>query len=128
MRVLKTIVLGIILAAAVIILASCNRQPARETPAEGARISTEAAPAATVLLDTASLRIEAEGQEIRVYDLTGESTYIITWRKTRTKKEDVQHVCQAETKATTATIEIKQAFNIVIVTDRTTGETYYIKP
>lgn len=128
MRVLKSIILGIILAAAVIILASCNRQPARETPAEGARISTEAAPAATVLLDTASLRIEAEGQEMRVYDLTGETTYTITWHKTRVKKEDAQHVCQAETKATTATIEIKQAFNIVIVTDRTTGETYYIKP
>jgi len=129
LRVLKRfLITGIMLAAALLALAGCDRRPATRTATGATTAATEGTNAATVWIDTGSLRVEAEGQEIRVYDLTGGQTFTFTLHKTRVKKTDVQHVCEATTTATTATIEIKKAHNLIIVTDRTTGQTYYIKP
>lgn len=79
-----------------------------------------------ILHDTETLYIESEGAETRVCDLVGNTTYTIKSHRTR-RKLDARQSVQANTETDTDTITIKTVYDILIVVDKTTGETVYIR-
>lgn len=88
---------------------------------------TESAPAAITLYDTESLYIERQGAETRVYDRVGGADYTFTSHRVRAAKGTAAQIREAQTSTDTDTIQIKTVYGLIIVTDKTTGTTLYIK-
>lgn len=107
----KAAALIIVLVMAVLTLTGCAR---------GAR-------KASVLLDTETLYIEQQGTETRVYDRAGGAAYTYTTHRTRKETGTAARITEAATKTETETITIQTAHGLIIVSDKTTGQTFYIK-
>lgn len=88
---------------------------------------TKTAPAVTTLYDTESLYIERQGAETRVYDRVGNADYTFTSHRVKTDGSPAAQIREASTTASTDTVEIKTVYNLIIVTDKTTGTTLYIQ-
>ena len=82
---------------------------------------------AVTLYETDTLKIERQGAETRIYDLVGDSEYTFTAHRTRVKKDAAQDVKEASTTTNTDTITIQTVHGIIIVTDKASGKTLYIK-
>ena len=81
---------------------------------------------AVTIYETDALKIERQGAQTRIFDLVGNSEYTFTTHRTRTSKDAVQYVQEAQTTATTDTITIQTVHGIIIVTTAD-GTTLYIK-
>ena len=79
------------------------------------------------LYDGNGLKIEREGVETRIYDLEGEAEYTFTSHRVKTDGSPAAQIREASTTASTDTVEIKTVYNLIIVTDKTTGTTLYIQ-
>ena len=88
---------------------------------------TKTAPATITLYDTESLYIERQGAETRVYDRVGGADYTFTSHRVKAGQGTAAQIREASTTASTDTVEIKTVYNLIIVTDKTTGTTLYIK-
>ncbi len=110
-----------------VMLAGCAATP--ETPTSS---PTEATPEAVTLFDTSTVKIVLEGTETTVTDKTTGTEYgFTTTRKLTTQQptlEQMQARCIARTSANTDTVKIELAGALIVVTDKTTGQVYYIDP
>lgn len=110
-----------------VMLAGCAATP--ETPTSS---PTDAAEEAVVLFDTDTCKIVLDGAQTTVEDKTTGARYeFTTTRKLTTKQptlEQLQARCIARTSANTATVKIELAGALIVVTDKTTGQVYYIDP
>ena len=110
-----------------VMLAGCAATP--ETPTSS---PTEAAEEAVVLFDTDTCKIVLDGAQTTVEDKTTGSTYSYTTQKTYSETpptlEQLQARCIARTSANTDTVKIELAGALIVVTDKTTGQVYYIDP
>lgn len=88
---------------------------------------TKTAPAVITLYDTETLYIEREGAETRVCDRVGNADYTFISHRAKTDGSPAAQIREASTTANTDTVEIKTVYNLIIVTDKTTGTTIYIK-
>ena len=108
-----------------VMLAGCAATP--ETPTS---IPTEAAEEAVVLFDTATCKITLDGAQTAVEDKTTGARYeYTTSRKLTTKQptlEQLQSRCIARTSVNTDTMEILIAGGLLVVTDKTAEQTYYL--
>lgn len=110
-----------------VMLAGCAATP--ETPTSS---PTEAAEEAVVLFDTDTCKIVLDGAQTTVEDKTTGTEYsYTTTRKLTTQQptlEQMQARCIARTSANTDTVKIELAGALIVVTDKTTGQVYYIDP
>lgn len=108
-----------------VMLAGCAATP--ETPTSS---PTEAAEEAVVLFDTATCKITLDGTQTAVEDKTTGARYeYTTTRKLTTKQptlEQLQARCIARTSVNTDTMEILIAGGLLVVTDKTAEQTYYL--
>lgn len=108
-----------------VMLAGCAATP--ETPTS---IPTEAAEEAVVLFDTDTCKIVLDGAQTTVEDKISGSTYQYKTTKTLTAKqptlEQLQSRCIARTSVNTDTMEILIAGGLLVVTDKTAEQTYYL--
>lgn len=108
-----------------VMLAGCAATP--ETPTSS---PTEAAEEAVVLFDTATCKITLDGAQTAVEDKTTGARYeYTTTRKLTTKQptlEQLQSRCIARTSVNTDTMEILIAGGLLVVTDKTAEQTYYL--
>lgn len=88
---------------------------------------TNGAPDKVTIHDTNTLKIEREGAKTTVYDVTGGASYVFTTTRTRTPKGSAAQISEATTTADTGTIRLQTVYNMIIITDKTTGETFYIR-
>lgn len=80
------------------------------------------------LYDANGLKIEREGAETRIYDLEGNADYTFTSHRVHVKRGNAaQYVQAAQTTTDTDTITIQTVHGLIIVTEKTTGTTLYIK-
>ena len=78
--------------------------------------------------DTKALKIEKQGAETRIYDREGGADYTITSHRQRIRKDDAAaHAQEAQTAADTDTVKIQTVYGVIIVTEKGTGETLYIR-
>ena len=110
-----------------VMLAGCAATP--ETPTSS---PTDAAEKAVVLFDTDTCKIVLDGAQTTVEDKTTGTEYSFTTsRKLTTQQptlEQMQARCIARTSANTDTVKIELAGALIVVTDKTTGQVYYIDP
>ena len=110
-----------------VMLAGCAATP--ETPTSS---PTEAAEEAVVLFDTATCKITLDGAQTAVEDKTTGARYeYTTTRKLTTKQptlEQLQSRCIARTSVNTDSVKIELAGALIVVTDKATGQVYYIDP
>ena len=110
-----------------VMLAGCAATP--ETPTSN---PTDAAEEAVVLFDTATCKITLDGAQTAVEDKTTGARYeYTTTRKLTTKQptlEQLQSRCIARTSVNTDSVKIELAGALIVVTDKTTGQVYYIDP
>lgn len=108
-----------------VMLAGCAATP--ETPTSS---PTEAAEEAVVLFDTDTCKIVLDGAQTTVEDKSTGSTYQYKTTKTLTAKqptlEQLQSRCIARTSVNTDTMEILIAGGLLVVTDKTAEQTYYL--
>ena len=101
-----------------------------ETPTDSPTASAQATPEAVTLFDTSTVKIVLEGTETTVTDKTTGTEYgFTTTRKLTTQQptlEQMQARCIARTSANTDTVKIELAGALIVVTDKTTGQVYYI--
>lgn len=113
----------------VVMLAGCSTV---ERPATSPTASAQATPEAVTLFDTSTVKIVLDGAQTTVEDKTTGSTYQYKTTKTLTAKkptlEQLQSRCIARTSANTDTVKIELAGALIVVTDKTTGQVYYIDP
>ena len=111
-----------------VMLAGCAATP--ETPTSNPTEAAQATPEAVTLFDTSTVKIVLEGVETTVEDKTTGARYeFTTTRKLTTKQptlEQLQARCIARTSANTDTVKIELAGALIVVTDKTTGQVYYI--
>jgi hypothetical protein len=88
---------------------------------------TKTAPAAITLYDTETLYIEREGAETRVYDRVGNADYTFTSHRVRAGQGTAAQISEAKTTTETDTIKLQTVYGVIIVTDKTTGTTLYVK-
>lgn len=83
------------------------------------------------LFDTDTLEITLEGAQTRIEDKTSGNEYTFTTKKKYSTDpltlEQMQARCIARTSTDTDTLKIELAGALLVVTDRTTGEVYYIQ-
>ena len=112
----------------IVMLAGCAVTP--ETPTDSPTASVQATPEAVTLFDTSTVKIVLEGTETTVTDKTTGTEYgFTTTRKLTTQQptlEQMQARCIARTSANTDTVKIELAGALIVVTDKTTGQVYYI--
>ena len=82
----------------------------------------ETAPA--TLYDAGNVYIECAGRKTTVYDRAGNAEYIFTLRPVRKK---AARISGTRTTADTDTIKLQTVYGLIIVTDKSTGKTIYIK-
>ena len=113
-----------------VMLAGCAAIP--ETPTSNPTEAVQATPEAVTLFDTSTVKIVLEGAETTVTDkATGTEYSYTTTRKLTTQQptlEQMQARCIARTSANTDTVKIELAGALIVVTDKTTGQVYYINP
>ena len=113
-----------------VMLAGCAATP--EIPTSSPVEAAQATPEAVTLFDTATLKIVLEGAETTITDKTTGTEYgYTTTRKLTTQQptlEQMQARCIARTSADTDTLKIELAGALIVVTDKTTGQVYYIDP
>ena len=113
-----------------VMLAGCAATP--ETPTSSPTEAAQATPEAVTLFDTSTVKIVLEGAETTVTDkATGTEYSYTTTRKLTTQRptlEQLQARCIARTSANTDTVKIELAGALIVVTDKTTGQVYYIDP
>ena len=113
-----------------VMLAGCTATP--ETPISNPTEAAQATPEAVTLFDTSTVKIVLEGAETTVTDkATGTEYSYTTTRKLTTQQptlEQIQARCIARTSADTDTLKIELAGALIVVTDKTTGQVYYIDP
>ena len=111
-----------------VMLAGCAATTA--TPTNSPTASVQATPEAVTLFDTSTVKIVLEGTETTVTDKTTGTEYgFTTSRKLTTQQptlEQMQARCIARTSANTDTVKIELAGALIVVTDKTTGQVYYI--
>lgn len=111
-----------------VMLAGCATTTA--TPTNSPTASVQATPEAVTLFDTSTVKIVLEGTETTVTDKTTGTEYgFTTSRKLTTQQptlEQMQARCIARTSANTDTVKIELAGALIVVTDKTTGQVYYI--
>ena len=111
-----------------IMLAGCAATTA--TPTNSPTASVQATLEAVTLFDTSTVKIVLEGTETTVTDKTTGTEYgFTTNRKLTTQQptlEQMQARCIARTSANTDTVKIELAGALIVVTDKTTGQVYYI--
>ena len=111
-------------------LAGCAATP--EIPTSSPVEAAQATPEAVTLFDTATLKIVLEGAETTITDKTTGTEYgYTTTRKLTTQQptlEQMQARCIARTSANTDTVKIELAGALIVVTDKATGQVYYIDP
>ena len=112
-----------------VMLAGCSTA---EKPTNSPTASAQATPEAVTLFDTSTVKIVLEGAETTVTDkATGTEYSYTTTRKLTTQQptlEQMQARCIARTSANTDTLKIELAGALIVVTDKTTGQVYYIDP
>lgn len=112
------------------VLVGCTVPHKRATsnPTEAA----QATPKAVTLFDTSTVKIVLEGAETTVTDkATGTKYGYTTTRKLTIQQpalEQLQARCIARTSANTDTLKIELAGALIVVTDKATGQVYYIYP
>ena len=79
----------------------------------------------STLYSSNALKIERQGAETRIYDLEGDTVY--TFTSHRVKKGAAEPVQAAQTTADTGTVTIQTVHGLIIVTDKATGSTLYVK-
>ena len=79
------------------------------------------------LYDGNGLKIEREGLETRTYDLKGKAEYTFTSHRVRAAQGTAAQISEAKTTADTDTIKIQTVHGLIIVTEKATGKTLYIK-
>ena len=113
-----------------VMLAGCAATP--EIPTSSPVEAAQATPEAVTLFDTATLKIVLEGAETTITDkITGTEYGYTTTRKLTTQQptlEQMQARCIARTSANTDTVKIELAGALIVVTDKATGQVYYIDP
>lgn len=113
-----------------VMLAGCAATP--ETPTSNPTEAAQATPEAVTLFDTSTVKIVLEGAETTVTDkATGTEYSYTTTRKLTTQQptlEQMQARCIARTSADTDTLKIELAGALIVVTDKTSGQVYYIDP
>ena len=113
-----------------VMLAGCAVTP--ETPTSNPTEAAQATPEAVTLFDTSTVKIVLEGAETTVTDkATGTEYSYTTTRKLTTQQptlEQMQARCIARTSADTDTLKIELAGALIVVTDKTSGQVYYIDP
>ena len=113
-----------------VMLAGCAAIP--ETPTSSPTEAAQATPEAVTLFDTSTVKFVLEGAETTVTDkATGTEYSYTTTRKLSTQQptlEQMQARCIARTSADTDTLKIELAGALIVVTDKTTGQVYYIDP
>ena len=117
-----------IICAFVLLCAGCAATP--EKPTSSPTEAAQATPEAVTLFDTSTVKIVLEGAETTVTDKSSGSEYSFTTSKTYTVApptlEQLQARCIARTSANTDTVKIELAGALIVVTDKATGEVYYI--
>ena len=110
-------------------LAGCSTA---EKPTNSPPASAQATPEAVTPVDTSTVKIVLEGAETTVTDkATGTEYSYTTTRKLSTQQptlEQLQARCIARTSANTDTVKIELAGALIVVTDKITGQVYYIDP
>lgn len=113
-----------------VLLAGCSSTPEKATSSPTA--SVQATPEAMILFDTSTVKIVLDGAETTVTDKATDTEYsYTTTRKISTQQptlEQMQARCIARTSANTDTVKIELAGALIVVTDKTTGQVYYIDP
>ena len=113
-----------------VMLAGCAVTP--ETPTSNHTEAAQTTPEAVTLFDTSTVKIVMEGAETTVTDkATGTEYNYTTTRKFTTQQptlEQLQARCIARTSANTDSVKIELAAALIVVTDKTTGQVYYIDP
>ena len=79
------------------------------------------------LYDANGLKIEREGAQTRIYDLEGGADYTFTSHRVRAAKGTAAQISEAKTTADTDTVTIQTVHGLIIVTEKATGTTLYIK-
>lgn len=92
--------------------------------------TAQATPKAVTLFDTSTVKIVLEGTETTVTDKSTGTVYsYTTTRKLTTQQptlEQLQARCIAWTSTNTGTLKIELAGALIVVTDKATGQVYYI--
>lgn len=113
-----------------VMLAGCAATP--KAPTSNLTEAAQATPEAVTLFDTSTVKIVLEGKETTVTDkVTGTEYSYTTTRKLTTQQptlEQLQARCIARTSANTDTVKIELAGALIVVTDKATGQVYYIDP
>lgn len=113
-----------------VMLAGCAATP--EIPTSSPVEAAQATPEAVTLFDTATLKIVLEGAETTITDKTTGTEYGYTTTRKLTAQqptlEQMQARCIARTSANTDTVKIELAGALIVVTDKATGQVYYIDP
>ena len=112
-----------------VMLAGCSTaEKPTSTPTEAA----QATPEAVTLFDTSTVKIVLEGKETTITDKTTGTEYSYTTTRKLTTQQptlaQMQARCIARTSASTDTLKIELAGALIVVTDKTTGQVYYIDP
>ena len=117
-----------IICACVLLCVGCAATP--NTPTSTSTAATQDTPEAVTLFDTSTVKIVLEGPETIVTDKANGTEYsYTTTRKLTTHQptlEQMQARCIARTSADTNSMKIELAGALIIVTDKATGQIYYI--
>ena len=91
---------------------------------------TKTAPAVNTIYESNALKIDQQGAETRIYDLEGDAEYTFTTYRRRVLRGTAgtaAQVTEGKTTADTDTIKIQTAHGLIIVTEKTSGTTLYVK-
>lgn len=121
--------LALVCACLIFLCTGCAGTPERRTQSA---TTAAASPADSLtLFDTSTLQIVLDGAETTVTDKISGSEYsFTTTRKISTEQptlEQRQARCIARTTTNTDTMKIELAGGLIIVTDKSTGQIYYIQ-
>ena len=107
-------------------LAGCTAEKPTSSPTASVQATSET----VTLFDTSTVKIVLEGTETIVTDKTTGTEYgFTTTRKLTTQQPTLEQMkarCIARTSANTDTVKIELAGALIVVTDKTTGQVYYI--
>lgn len=117
-----------IICVCILLCAGCATTP--NTPISTSTAATQDTPEAVTLFDTSTVKIVLDGAETIVTDKANGTEYsYTTTRKLTTQQptlEQMQARCIARTSANTDTLKVELAGALIVVTDKATGQIYYI--
>lgn len=109
---------------AVLTLTGCT---APQSSAEAHQSDETTRQGVIILYDTDGLKIEREGAETRIYDLEGDAEYTFTTRRVKRATGAAAYISEGKTATDTETLTIKTVYGLIIVTEKATGKTLYIR-